>query len=372
MIVVDPGHGGIDDGTRAGYRFLEKDINLQLGFALRAALQRLGAQVMMTRETDTSLSRYDKVYNGRHREDLARRVQIINENAADLFVSVHCNACPEYPGARGSIVYYSQASPVSKQMAESTQARLNRINLANLGAAVRPHAPVGADYFVLHNTQVPGILLEAGYLTNTVDLRILTTREFQESLAHAVSMGIADWRRLPPPNPEPPKEGKLAILIKPDLSHAGWLEYLDSTIPLTFVLEPADCRFVDAARLVNESGHNLALSSKESGGHSTGHGSDLVIIKSEPERSITVLYHAQSSRTLAAADWRGDSADELSEALQLVKTQEASLLLIDLMGSNTLDMPGELLLQIAKLLQETNLQPVFVNDIYYLSEHHGP
>ncbi len=192
-IVVDPGHGGIDDGTRIAGGHLEKEINLQLALALRETLQNMGAEVIMTRETDRELSHFGKVYVGRHREDLAKRVQIVREAECDLFISLHCNCAPGHPRTRGPMVFYQKGVSASETLAQSVQARLNRMNLSPYAVSQRGHAAAAANYYLLRNASKPGVLVEAGFLSNGTDQRLLTNNAFQRACANSIALGIGDY-----------------------------------------------------------------------------------------------------------------------------------------------------------------------------------
>ncbi len=108
VIYLDPGHGGRDGGadSRAGDRKVqEKEIALLVSHKLRDYLQEQGALVLMTRETDTDLA--DPGISGlsrRKTDDLRKRLKIINESEADLFLSIHLNAIPSprWSGAQTS------------------------------------------------------------------------------------------------------------------------------------------------------------------------------------------------------------------------------------------------------------------------------
>lgn len=194
-IVLDPGHGGIDDGTRIAGGQSEKQINLQLALVLRETLQRMGARVIMTRETDQALSRLNKVYLGRHREDLAKRVQIIDQAGCDLFVSLHCNSAPGHAQTRGPLVYCQTGRAASAELAEKLQSRLNGMNLAPYSARQRPHQAVAADYYLLRNSSSSGVLVEVGFLSNPTDRRLLADQAFQRACANSIALGIGDYLR---------------------------------------------------------------------------------------------------------------------------------------------------------------------------------
>src|SRR5690554_5757099 len=96
VIVLDPGHGGIDGGASSESGALEKDITLKISFKLRDYLQQAGALVLMTREGDHDLaSESTERVRSRKVEDLRKRVSLINDSNADAFVSIHLNSRSE-------------------------------------------------------------------------------------------------------------------------------------------------------------------------------------------------------------------------------------------------------------------------------------
>jgi N-acetylmuramoyl-L-alanine amidase len=103
IIVVDPGHGGVDGGaSRNG--ILEKDINLDIAVKLKSILENKGYKVLLTREQDVSLDSLDHSGLSRHARDLRARVNIINTSGAQLFLSIHVN-CISNGSADGSFVF---------------------------------------------------------------------------------------------------------------------------------------------------------------------------------------------------------------------------------------------------------------------------
>ena len=93
IIVIDPGHGGADGGAVGDGEVLEKEIALNISMMLRDYLQEAGAFVIMTRESDKDLAeKGTKKLRHRKYEDLKARKKIINNNDADLFISIHLNS----------------------------------------------------------------------------------------------------------------------------------------------------------------------------------------------------------------------------------------------------------------------------------------
>jgi N-acetylmuramoyl-L-alanine amidase len=169
-VVVDPGHGGRDPGATAVTGHSEKWINLSVAKKLAARLKKRGYDVRLTRTKDVFV-------------ELNRRAAIANQVGADLFVSIHADACGT-PSVRGSSVY----------ICREASAR----SCATAGALVRaledgPLPARGlrrADFRVLVRTRCPAVLVECGFLTNRKDTALLLRRDIQDRIVQALANGI--------------------------------------------------------------------------------------------------------------------------------------------------------------------------------------
>ncbi len=191
VIVVDPGHGGIDGGTNRG-DILEKNINLEVGLKLKDLLEKKGARVVMTREIDDSLD--DKIVgNGsRHREDLKERVRIIDESKADLFLSIHVNYSKNEKRL-GPMVLYHTRSEEGRYLAEHMQEYLNRISTYKKMDITINHDVMTGEYFISGNTPIPGIIIEMGFLSNEIDRRLLLDPAHQDEIVEQITKGIISY-----------------------------------------------------------------------------------------------------------------------------------------------------------------------------------
>lgn len=368
-IVIDPGHGGIDDGTQVAGQYKEKDLNLQLGLALREVLQRMGAEVIMTRETDRELSRFSKVYNGRHREDLAKRVQIISESTCDLWVSLHCNCSPGHPGARGPVVYFGSNIPDNPTLAAAVQSRLNRLNLEPFQASQRPHSALTADYYLLRNSCTPGILVEAGYLSNDLDLRLLIDRQFQRAFATNLALGISDYLHAPAPTESVNNLDRVAFLLSVDASQpTAWTEMLDSPLPLTFWLNGQVEGWQTMAQRIYQAGHDVVVSTPNSplGDLATG----VYLTSGEETEGQTVLQirapslqHGEGFQVTAIIQANNPNQffGQLLQILQ-VKTDGQRIIQVNYQGANLAELIP-IFPEVVTLLQEQHVQPVFCSDL---------
>ena len=190
LVVIDPGHGGVDGGTGGG-GMLEKDINLDIAKRLKSVLEGKGYRVTMTRETDTSLDKQNSASKSRHKRDLIARTDIINSSNAPVFLSIHVNSNFNMPSMDGSYVFYYGKSEKSRALAEHVQNALNGITVQGKGRTENP--PLKGRYHVLLNSKIPGILVETAFISNDRERQLLKTPEFRQQLAEAIGEGIAGY-----------------------------------------------------------------------------------------------------------------------------------------------------------------------------------
>lgn len=182
IVVIDPGHGGRDNGAESG-DVKEDILNLQVALALKEIIEQAGGTAVMIRDDDFDLSSEDA--SNRKREDLKRRTEILNQDNVDLFISIHMNKFPQ-SYVNGATVFYQVNHPLSKQLAESVQSELNRLNRS------KKYTKVG-NYFILNETQTPGIMVECGFLSNDEERMLLQRSDYQSKLAHAIYDGIIQY-----------------------------------------------------------------------------------------------------------------------------------------------------------------------------------
>ncbi len=187
VIVVDPGHGGIDPGVVGKSGALEKDINLAVGKRLAANLGQAGAMVLMTRETDTDLSDPSTVgVMAKKREDLKRRVALANDHKADFYISVHVNSFPS-ADRRGAQTFVQPKSAESKKAAQSIQLELSNL-LKNTSRSTNE-----VDFYITRNTAMPTVIAEIGFMTNDGEEKLLQDPAYQGKVAWAIYAGAVKY-----------------------------------------------------------------------------------------------------------------------------------------------------------------------------------
>lgn len=216
-VVVDPGHGGEKEGAIGPCGTKEKDLALAISLRLAEALRLRGHEVILTRDRDVSLG-------------LAPRIQLANERAADVFVSIHANSVAAAKDrVHGVETYFLSADATDSH----AQALANQENADDEAAATavdpldfiladlaRMEAHVGssrlavaihenlvrrtgardrgvrqAPFFVLSGAHMPAVLVEVGYVSHPAEERRLASRDNQEAIAQAIAEGIDAFGR---------------------------------------------------------------------------------------------------------------------------------------------------------------------------------
>lgn len=167
-VIIDAGHGGWDNGASYNGR-TEKTDNLNLALAVGNILANQGINVLYTRTDDVYQSPNEKA-------------RIANESGADYFVSIHRNSSPNpntYSGVQ-TLVYEDAGVP--SVFAQNINNALERVGFTNLGTSVRK------DLTVLRRTQMPAVLVEAGFINTDQDNQLFDLK-FPE-IAQAIADGI--------------------------------------------------------------------------------------------------------------------------------------------------------------------------------------
>ncbi len=178
-IVLDPGHGGKFPGAIGPGGTKEKDVVLAVCLQLQQDLVELGADVRMTRATDTEV-----LPGGDLRADLKARVDFANAWPSDLFISVHANAAANASAAGTETFHARQASDRSKTLAKLVQDSM----IASVG--LKDRGVKASDFYVIRNTTMPAILVETGFLSNVEEEKKLADPEVQKEFAHAIAGGV--------------------------------------------------------------------------------------------------------------------------------------------------------------------------------------
>jgi N-acetylmuramoyl-L-alanine amidase len=217
LVVLDPGHGGIDTGTESPSGVMEKNVVLAFAKCLRDRLEKSGKyRVLMTRTDDTFIP-------------LGERVRIARNAGAALFMSLHADSLPHHEGdAQGATVYTLSEKASDPEAAREAEEENHADVIAGVDLKTEPddvagilidlaqretktfsvqfaHDLVGelktatrlhqepvksAGFRVLRAPDVPSVLVELGYLSNADDLKSLTSDSWRDRTAIAVAKAI--------------------------------------------------------------------------------------------------------------------------------------------------------------------------------------
>jgi N-acetylmuramoyl-L-alanine amidase len=216
-VVIDPGHGGPDQGAVGPHGVREKDVVLDIALRLADITRtRLGAEVVLTRQDDVLIA-------------LQARTAVANESKADLFISIHANSSP-YPAVAGTETYFLNltSSPGAPELAARENADssktvgelkdvLRSITLndkieessilareiektmaeqsVHANTRARDRGVKRAPFVVLIGASMPSILAEVGFLTNSRDEANLGKADYRQKLAEAIYRGIEQYNR---------------------------------------------------------------------------------------------------------------------------------------------------------------------------------
>lgn len=175
VIVIDPGHGGHDNGcTYAGLQ--EKQMTLGVSLAVAQRLQREGASVVMTRSDDSYPT-------------LTRRAEIANQSYADAFLSIHINSLNgSAPSA--SMTFYHGTSGVSHLLAECVQSEMASVSSIGNWGTVNDFKRFREGMAVLRMNTRPAVLMELGFINNSRDRSEMTAADFPDRMAEAITRGL--------------------------------------------------------------------------------------------------------------------------------------------------------------------------------------
>lgn len=179
LIIIDPGHGGEDQGTLSLLkpRYQEKSLTLATSRILKNYLEQFGYRVLMTRSADVFIPLKD-------------RALIANVAQPALFVSVHYNSAPSKEANGIEVFYYLEDNERAKASKQLATLVLNQL-IAQTKAKSR--GVKTANFAVIRETNMPAILVEAGFLTNEDELNKIKDPEYLKQVAFGIAKGINQY-----------------------------------------------------------------------------------------------------------------------------------------------------------------------------------
>lgn len=189
VIVIDPGHGGIDGGAKSENGVIEKDINLSISLKTKAALESKGYKVIMTRSEDVGLYTEGKKVREKKIEDLGNRVKIKKENKCDAFISIHQNMFPQ-KNCKGAQVWSANNEPSQKLGKIIQQKFKEEVDQNN-----KREAKVAKKEYKILNDGYEGasVIVECGFLSNPEECELLGKEDYQNKIANTLANAIDEY-----------------------------------------------------------------------------------------------------------------------------------------------------------------------------------
>ncbi|HHY99910.1 MAG TPA: N-acetylmuramoyl-L-alanine amidase [Tissierellia bacterium] len=186
-ILLDPGHGGIDQGASGDLKIAEAPINLAIAKKLMSFLEGSGFEVEMTRYDDQGLyTDLSGTIRDKKNEDLKNRVDLINKSGSDLVISVHLNYFPQKQYYGAHVFYQKNNEAITKAAAETIQESMK--NILDKSNTRVPQLKKGIK--IMDDAKVPVVLIECGFLSNNDEERKLISDDYQEKTAWAIYAGL--------------------------------------------------------------------------------------------------------------------------------------------------------------------------------------
>lgn len=186
IIGIDPGHGGVDPGAVSKSGLEEDDINLEIALKLKRYVEQSGGIPVLTRETDEGLyTEKSRTLREKKTEDLKNRKALIENAGCEVFVTIHLNSftTPRYYGAQ---TFYSDNVADSQKLAYLIQDEFK--NVLDEDNKRMPNEK--KDVYLINEMDIPSVLVEAGFLSNDIEARLLNTSKYQEKIAWSIYVGI--------------------------------------------------------------------------------------------------------------------------------------------------------------------------------------
>lgn len=184
-IIIDPGHGGEDGGAVSVSGFPESEFNLEIALRLQDLIQLLGYDTKMIRTKDVSVYTKGESLAQKKVSDLKERVRITNETDGGILLSVHQNHFPD-PQLRGAQVFYAQTKDsevLAKQIQDLIACSVNPGN--------RRQIKKSDGVYLMEHIQVPGVLIECGFLSNPQEERSLRDPEYQKKMSTVIAVAVS-------------------------------------------------------------------------------------------------------------------------------------------------------------------------------------
>lgn len=191
-IILDPGHGGEDGGAVGVDGIYEKNINLSISLKLKDLFEASGFNVIMTREEDKAIYDDDAgTLRQKKKSDLRNRLKMIksNTNENTIFISIHQNKFTDSKYS-GSQIFYSKNNPLGQELASYIKQSVTGLIQPDNTREIKP---ADKTIFLLHNAEIPSVVVECGFLSNSEEAHKLSSLDYQDKIAFCIFCGTINY-----------------------------------------------------------------------------------------------------------------------------------------------------------------------------------
>ena len=171
-VIIDPGHGGHDKGGQWG-RVYEKHLALDTSIRLEAHLKKMGYNTVLTRRSDYFVS-------------LPGRMSVANKYKNAIFISIHYNYTWKQQVSGIETFYNTQSS--QKLAKDVHRGVMSRVKVVDRGVKY-------ARYYVIRHCEIPSVLVEGGFVSNSNERSRMKTAWFRDAIARGIADGVQSFRR---------------------------------------------------------------------------------------------------------------------------------------------------------------------------------
>lgn len=173
VVIIDPGHGGMDPGAIGLNNLIESKLVLELSIIIRDLLtEEINIIPILSRESDTYIA-------------LNKRISLIEKFNADIFISIHANGFND-PNVNGCEIYLNKNHNSNKNLASLIQKRI--IKYAHINRGIKFN-----DEFFINQSCIPTCLIEIGFITGNIDNLWFKNKDNLHIFAKAIVNGIKDF-----------------------------------------------------------------------------------------------------------------------------------------------------------------------------------
>ena len=197
-VVIDPGHGGKDDGAK-GNGLVEKDLTLDLALRVEKVLKLYGFPTVLTRRDNSTISLADRTAKANefdHSIVLSLHFNHDNVTSSEGLETFYAKRKVPLENAWTWVGFFSKPELDTADTGEALAGAVQAAIVTHTEARNRGIKP--SDLYMVRHTRAPSVLIEGGFLSNAFEARLLANPEYRDRLASAIAQGVMSYQKAQP------------------------------------------------------------------------------------------------------------------------------------------------------------------------------